>query len=106
MSAVTSTSRDAYAQQVISGRAATQWERIWQCFLEQQVPLNRRQVSELTRITINAVTGRISPRVCDEEGCDHAGCRAFLRVAYRDVDRSTGARVEYLEPIVRQGGLF
>lgn len=104
---VTETSRRAYGDQIRTGRAATQTDRIIECLASHQVPLTRAAISKLTLIPINAVTGRVAPILEDPDLRDGLtrpspnGARgpARIRVAYEDVDPQTGARAQYLELI-------
>ena len=84
------TSRHAYAEQVVSGRATTQRERILECLKASAVPLTRRQLSELTRIPLNAVCGRVNVLVTD----------GLARVAFEDEDQVTHTRAQFLEAVV------
>lgn len=96
---VKTTSRSAYRKQVIEGKTATQRERILEFLERHALPRNRRQISLLTGIPINAVCGRVNALL--ENG--------DLRIACVDVDPTTGKRVEYLEPtprIIKQGRMF
>ena len=106
MSNVSLTSTHAHREQIVSGRAQSQRERILECLKDSAVPLTRRQVSELTRIPINAVTGRVNPIVeckvrrdglTTEIGPYRKRYRALVRVAYEDIDIRTPA--EFLEVI-------
>ncbi len=92
---VKETSRAAYQEHVRSGRAKTQREIILELLEKKWVPHNRRQISLLTGIPINAVCGRVNALL--EDGA--------LRVAYVDEDPVTGKRVEYLEPAPMQARL-
>jgi predicted transcriptional regulator len=84
---VKSTSRQAYRDHVISGRALSQREKILNFLERHQLPRNRREISHILGIPINAVTGRVNALI--ENG--------DLRVAYVDEDPVTGKRVEYIE---------
>jgi hypothetical protein len=86
---VTTTSRHAHRKQIISGRAASQRERILECLRNSAVPLTRRQIAELTRIPINAVCGRVNVLVAS----------GLARVAYEDEDQVTGTRAQFLEAV-------
>lgn len=89
---VKATSRSSYYQHVITGKAETQRERILACLLDSAVPLNRRQISELTGIPINAVTGRVNALMeKDRDGY------AFVVKAYDGRDPVTRRPCEYLE---------
>ena len=58
---VTYSSRRAYIEQVKSGRARTQRDKIMLCYLRHDPTLlTRNQVEEITKIRINAVTGRVN----------------------------------------------
>jgi hypothetical protein len=89
MADVALTSRRAHRDQVVSGRAQTQRERILDCIRASAVPLTRRQISELTRIPINAVCGRVNVLVAS----------GLARVAYEDEDQVTGTRAQFLEAV-------
>jgi len=66
----------------------TQRERILDFLERHQMPRNRREISVMTGISINAVCGRVNALLEDDE----------LHVAYVDEDQVTGKRVEFLEP--------
>jgi predicted ArsR family transcriptional regulator len=86
---VSLTSLHAHQEQVVSGRAQSQRERILECLKNSAVPLTRRQISELTRIPINAVCGRVNTLVAS----------GIVRVAYEDEDQGTGTRAQFLEAV-------
>ena len=85
---VAQTSRGAYYEHVLNGGARTQRERIMALWDFMQIPLNRRQISELTHIPINAVCGRVGALLEADA----------LVVSHTDLDPETNKRVEYLEP--------
>ena len=89
MSNVSLTSLHAHRDQIVSGRAQSQRERILDCLKNSAVPLTRRQISELTRIPINAVCGRVNTLVASN----------LVRIAYEDEDSGTGSRAQFLEPV-------
>jgi predicted ArsR family transcriptional regulator len=89
MTNVSSTSLHAHQEQIVSGRAQSQRERILECLKNSAVPLTRRQISEVTRIPINAVCGRVNTLVASE----------LVRVAYEDEDQGTGTSAQFLEPV-------
>ena len=89
MTNVSLTSTHAHREQIVSGRAQSQRERILECLKNSAVPLTRRQISELTRIPINAVCGRVNTLVASE----------LVRVAYEDEDQGTGTSAQFLEPV-------
>lgn len=96
---ITETSRRAYRQQVLDGKATTQRSRILALFDTYPMALNRRQMCQFTGIPINAVTGRVKAML--DSG--------LMYVAYYDIDPVTDKRVEYLRPAPRepeQGQLF
>ena len=85
----TYTSLVGYREHVISGKATSQSNRILGCLFESDTPLDRRQLSVLTRIPINAVCGRVNTLIKSE----------LVRVAYEAVDPATGRLAEFLEPV-------
>jgi predicted ArsR family transcriptional regulator len=89
MTNVSLTSLHAHREQIVSGRGQSQRERILECLKASAVPLTRRQISELTRIPINAVCGRVNTLVASE----------LVRVAYEDEDQGTGTSAQFLEPV-------
>jgi len=89
MSNVSLTSLHAHRDQIVSGRAQTQRERILECLKNSAVPLTRRQISELTHIPINAVCGRVSTLLVSDLVC----------IAYEDEDQGSGTRAQFLEPV-------
>jgi len=89
MSNVSLTSTHAHREQIVSGRAQSQRERILECLKNSAVPLTRRQISELTRIPINAVCGRVDTLLVSELVC----------IAYEDEDQGTGTSAQFLEPV-------
>lgn len=86
MNNVKPTSRSSYYDHVITGKAKSQRVRIVESMLLHRYPRNRRQISLMTGIPINAVCGRVNALI--ENG--------DLQVAQIDIDPSTGRRVEYL----------
>lgn len=86
---VSLTSAHAHREQILSGRSATQRGRILDCLRNSAVPLTRRQISELTRIPINAVCGRVNTLVAS----------GLVRVVYEDEDQGTATRAQFLEPV-------
>ena len=89
---VTTTSRHAHREQIISGRATTQREQILECLRNSAVPLTRRQISELTRLPINVVTARANVLIAS----------GLARVAHEDEDQVTGSRAQFLEAVTPQ----
>lgn len=89
MTNVSLTSLHAHTEQIVSGRAQSQRERILDCLKNSTVPLTRRQLSELTRIPINAVCGRVSTLLASD----------LVRIAYEDEDQGTGTSAQFLEPV-------
>ena len=85
------TSLEAHTEQIISGRARTQRERILECLRQSRGPLTRRMISELTRIPINAVTGRVNAMLPAD------GKIGLVRVAYEEVDPGTARVSEWIE---------
>jgi hypothetical protein len=94
--AVRGTSRSAYQEHVVSGKAVTQRERILECLRDAATPLNRRQIHKLTGIPINAVAGRVNALMEEK-----AGNHALVRKVYDGRDPVTGAPCEYLEAVHR-----
>jgi len=86
---VTQTSRGAYRGHVISGKARTQRGQIYQLILKSAVPLNRRQISSLLQIPINAVCGRVNSLIKSDA----------IKVAFVSKDPVTDKRVEYLQAV-------
>lgn len=84
---VKTTSRTSYREHVLDGKARTQRERITELLEKTQEPWNRREISVVTEIPINAVCGRVKALIDSGE----------LIVSYVAVDPSTNQRVEYLE---------
>lgn len=96
---VKQTSIDAYQEQAITGRSRTQRERILKFLVDHQMPRNRREISIMTGIPINAVCGRINDMLFEGQ----------LHIAFIDEDPVTRKKVEYLEPKPKepvQGKLF
>jgi len=96
---VKQTSIDAYQEQALSGRSRTQRERILKFLEDHQLPRNRREISIMTGISINAVCGRVNDMLYEGQ----------LHVAYIDQDPVTRKKVEYVEPKPKdpvQGRLF
>jgi predicted ArsR family transcriptional regulator len=89
---VSLTSLHAHQEQIVSGRAQSQRERILECLKASAVPLTRRQISELTRIPINAVCGRVNTLLASD----------LVRIAYEDEDQGTGTSAQFLEPVRSQ----
>jgi hypothetical protein len=83
------TSTAAHQEQIISGRAETQRARILECLRASAVPLTRRQISELTRMPINAVCGRAATLIASN----------LVRVAFEDQDMGTQTRAQFLEAV-------
>ena len=84
------TSRRAYREHVVSGRATSQRAQIIECVRAHGVPVTRRQIAELTRIPINAVTPAVLSLL-------RAG---FLRVAFEDVDQGSQAKAQFVEAVM------
>jgi len=90
-SGVRLTSLHAHTEQVISGRARTQREKILECLRQHNGSLTRRMISELTRIPINAVTGRVNAMLPAD------GKIGLVRVAYEEVDPGTARVSEWID---------
>jgi hypothetical protein len=88
MTEFTYTSLVGYREHVISGKATSQRNRILGCLFESDTPLDRRQLSVLTRIPINAVCGRVNTLIKS----------GLVRVAYEAADPATGRLAQFLEP--------
>ena len=88
MTGPTYTSLVGYREHVISGKATSQRNRILGCLFESDTPLDRRQLSVLTRIPINAVCGRVNTLIKSE----------LVHVAYEAVDPATGHIAQFIEP--------
>ena len=87
-SSVKQTSRSSYYDQVISGKAKSQRERILELLRTDNLPPhNRREISLRLHIPINAVCGRVRAMIDNGD----------IRVAYIAEDPQTNKRVEYLE---------
>jgi len=98
-SKVKPTSRSSYYDHVVSGKAKSQRERILELLRTDNLPPhNRREVSLVLRIPINAVCGRVKALIDNGD----------IRVAYIAEDPQTNKRVEYLAFIhsVSQARLF
>ena len=80
------TSRSSYYDHVVSGKSKSQRVRIMESMLLHRFPRNRREISLMTGIPINAVCGRVNALI--ENG--------DLQIARINIDPSTGRRVEYL----------
>lgn len=93
MRGVNPTSRQAFREHVEEGRARTQREIILECLRSSSVPINRRQISKITGIPINAVTGRVNELM--EKNSDGW---APVRKAYDGRDPVTKRPCEFLEP--------
>lgn len=94
---VTATSRSSFYDNVISGKARSDRERIFLCVADHQVPINRRQISELTGLPINIVTGR-AYELLENYRKENEYKYGDLVVAYIAEDPVTKARrVEYLD---------
>ena len=91
MSPVKTTSIRAYMKSAVDGKLKPQRLRIYDCLMDSAVPLTRRQISKLTGIEINAVTGRVNSMISSE--------RPLIKVAYIGNDPATGNRAEFLEPV-------
>jgi len=87
VSKVTATSRSSYRDHVISGKAKSQRQKILDLLEMASLPRNRREISLLLGIPINAVCGRVAALL--ENG--------DIRIAYVERDPQTNQRVEYLE---------
>lgn len=83
----TTTSREAYHDHVISGRATTQREQLLDLLQRSALPLTRYQLHLLTGIRLTSVCGRINALM-------DAGQVVVDRV---DLDPQTGKRAEYLQ---------
>ncbi|KKL59362.1 hypothetical protein LCGC14_2216150 [marine sediment metagenome] len=85
------TSLTAYRESVLDGTVTAQHGKIMRVFYKfRGVLLNRRQVSELTDLKINAVTGRVRSLI--DSG--------LLEVGPEKRDPITGRKVEYLKPVL------
>ena len=93
-SSVRLTSLHAHTEQVISGRARTQREKILECLRQHNGSLTRRMISELTRIPINAVTGRVNAMLPAD------GKIGLVRVAYEEIDPGTARVSEWIELVM------
>ena len=87
MSNVREASRSAYYDQVISGRTKYQREIIMEFMKRHQLPRNRREISLMTGLPINVVTGRVNSLI--ENG--------DLIEEHFAVDPVTNKRVGYVE---------
>lgn len=93
---VRGTSRSAYQEHVVAGKAETQRERILECLRDSATPLNRRQIHKITGIPINAVTGRVNALMEEKDGAP-----ALVHKVYDGRDPVTGAPCEFLEAVHR-----
>ena len=92
MTNVSLTSLHAHQEQVVSGRAQTQTEKILDCLLSVDA-LTRRQISELSRLPINVVCARVD--VLIKSGRAH--------VAYEDKDPgSLASSSQFIEATMPQ----
>lgn len=91
MSNVTYTSLVGYREHLLSGKVASQQDRILACLFESAVPLTRLQISRLTGIRLSSVCGRVKPLLDPE--------RPLLRINHEAADPSTGRLAQFLEPI-------
>jgi hypothetical protein len=82
-----------YREHVLSGKATSQCDRILACFFESAVPLTRLQVSQLTRIRLSSVCGRVNTLLYPKKG------DPLLRVTHEAIDPSTGRLAAFLEPV-------
>ena len=99
-------SRSSYLSHVVSGRARYQREIIMDLMGSHQLPRNRREISVLTGLPINAVTGRVNALIKSNQLIEQHFC----------VDPQTNNRVGYVElptevkvwssPRLKQGTLF
>ena len=87
MNGPTSTSRQSYYKHVVTGKARSQRQCILDFLEQHHIPANRRQISVMTGIAINAVCGRVNALI--ENG--------DVVVAYVAEDPITEKRVEWLE---------
>ena len=53
------TSSEAFREHTETGTAARQRQAVLDCIRDSAVPLNNRQISQISRIPINAVSGRV-----------------------------------------------
>lgn len=101
MAGMKGTSKQAFREHVAEGGARTQREIILECIRDSAVPVNRRQIGELTGIPINAVTGRVN-ELMDK----NADGWAPVKIAHEGRDPVTGRPCEFLTAatvIYRQG---
>jgi hypothetical protein len=114
MSPVALTSRLAYYEYAISGRATSQKDRIIRLLLKVQRPMTRQEivynhfwVGSPARahdggppIPWPSVTGAIAKMICKVSGCSHEDCDGYIVVAYEGKCPVTGNEpVEFLAPI-------
>ncbi len=92
----TTASRSSYRSHVIEGRARTQRLAIIYFMESHQLPRNRREISIMTGITINAVTGRVNALIENGDLIEEHYC----------VDPVTNRRVGYVELPTRVWRLF
>jgi hypothetical protein len=114
MSPVAFTSRLAFYEYVISGRATSQKDRIIRLLLKAKRPMTRQEivynhfwVGAPARATDGgppipwpSATGAIAKMICKEPGCDHKSCDGYLTVSHEGVCPITkSSPVEFLAPI-------
>ncbi len=85
----TYTSLVGYRTHVLSGKATSQRNQILICLFESAVPLTRFQISQITRIRLSSVCGRINTLMKSD----------LVHIAYEAEDPNTGNLAEYLEPV-------
>ena len=96
---ITYTSLVGYREHVLSGKATSQRNQILICLFESAVPLTRFQISQITRIRLSSVCGRVNVLLKSD----------LIHVAYEATDPNTGKLAEYLEPVwpqLKQKKLF
>jgi len=81
------TSTVAYREAILSGGKRTQRDRIVETLKASGVPLTRRQISGITRISINATCSAVFSLLRD----------GLLCVAYEDEDLGTRTKAQFLE---------
>ena len=115
MARITFTSRLAYHEYVVSGRATSQKDRIIRLLLKAKRPMTRHEIVDRyfwvgfppraldggSPIPWQSATGAISGMLCRQPGCDHKSCDGYLVVTHEGKCPVTGGPtdVEFLAPI-------
>ena len=78
MNKIRTTSRVAYEDLKMSGKRLTQKERIVRVLKEKETPMSRKEISVMTGIEINAVSGRVNDLIKDGKLKEASSRKCFI----------------------------